>query len=106
VNYLIPWSSIFPAQPLAYASKVIGLLADHLRGGQDELPETVTADGGLIFCDTSPCSSDSDLEDILENSSNYRQSAVKAEPGTVKAELVRAKSEGWMWPIKIVPFEI
>ena len=55
---------------LSLPTKILGLFAESLYrgdGAEPRFPDTVQTDHGLVFGDGSPCSSDSDLGDLLED---------------------------------------
>lgn len=55
---------------ISLPTEILGLFAESLYAGdgvEPRFPDTVETDRGLVFGDGSPCSSDSDLGDLLED---------------------------------------
>ena len=50
---------------------MIGLLAEHLRSHHMDHPDEIGADRDLEFYDNDECSSDSELDDLLESPSAH-----------------------------------
>ena len=64
---LQPWSSFHP--------EVMGLLARYLQMQNQVELQHVPKDRGLKFCDADPCTSDSELDDLLDSSSDSSDSS-------------------------------
>ena len=47
--------------------KVMNLFCKNLKRQRRTFPDAVRPDHGLVFADVDPCSSESELEDILES---------------------------------------
>lgn len=62
-------SQVYPWQ---FSMEVMNLFNQNLQRQRRTFPDTVRPDQGLVFADVDPCSSESELEDILETSGHTK----------------------------------